>query len=79
MKNGYLKSLKIGNFELLQDYRPVLPEHVPTRKVIEILATDDDDRSKGNGPPFYFRMDPNTDDEIRDSFKVEHEPSKDIS
>ena len=54
----------------------MLPEHVPPRKVIEILATDDDDRSKGNGPPFYFRMDPNADDEIRASFKVEHEPSK---
>ena len=60
----------------LKDYRPVLPEHVPPRKVIEILATDGDDRSKGNGPPFYFRMDPNADDEIRASFKVEHDPSK---
>nr|BAD91055.1 Af2-cadherin [Artemia franciscana] len=58
----------------LKDYRPVLPEHVPPRKVIEILATDGDDRSKGNGPPFYFRMDPNADDEIRASFKVEHDP-----
>ncbi|XP_059351786.1 neural-cadherin-like [Daphnia carinata] len=58
----------------LKDYRPVLPEHMPPRKVIEILATDDDDRSKGNGPPFYFRLDPNADDEIRASFKIEHDP-----
>jgi hypothetical protein len=48
---------------------------MPPRKVIEILATDDDDRSKGNGPPFYFRLDPNADDEIRASFKIEHDPS----
>ncbi|XP_046999043.1 neural-cadherin-like [Schistocerca americana] len=57
----------------LKDYRPVLPEHVPPRKVVEILATDDDDRSKSNGPPFTFRMDPNADDVIRASFKVEHD------
>ncbi|KAJ4431420.1 hypothetical protein ANN_20017, partial [Periplaneta americana] len=57
----------------LKDYRPVLPEHVPPRKVVEILATDDDDRSKSNGPPFTFRMDPNADDIIRASFKVEHD------
>ncbi|RZF42239.1 hypothetical protein LSTR_LSTR004388, partial [Laodelphax striatellus] len=57
----------------LKDYRPVLPEHVPPRKVVEVLATDDDDRSKSNGPPFTFRMDPNADDIIRASFKVEHD------
>ncbi|XP_026817887.1 neural-cadherin isoform X2 [Rhopalosiphum maidis] len=59
--------------KLLRDYRPVLPEHVPARKVVEVLATDDDDRSKSNGPPFTFRMDPNADDVIRASFKVEHD------
>lgn len=59
----------------LKDYRPVLPEHVPPRKVVEVLATDDDDRSKSNGPPFTFRMDPNADDIIRASFKVEHDQS----
>ncbi|XP_059485823.1 neural-cadherin isoform X5 [Neocloeon triangulifer] len=57
----------------LKDYRPVLQEHSQPRKVIEILATDDDDRSKSNGPPFTFRMDPNADDVIRASFKVEHD------
>ncbi|XP_054284040.1 neural-cadherin isoform X4 [Macrosteles quadrilineatus] len=57
----------------LKEYRPVLPEHVPPRKVVEVLATDDDDRSKSNGPPFTFRMDPNADDIIRASFKVEHD------
>ncbi|KAI8117964.1 Neural-cadherin, partial [Lucilia cuprina] len=56
--------------KFLKDYRPVLPEHVPPRKVVEILATDDDDRSKSNGPPFQFRLDPSADDIIRASFKV---------
>eukprot|EP00095_Tigriopus_kingsejongensis_P004384 maker-scaffold1072_size64607-snap-gene-0.18 protein:Tk04384 transcript:maker-scaffold1072_size64607-snap-gene-0.18-mRNA-1 annotation:"GK18219" len=58
----------------LKTYRPVLPEHSPPRKVVEILATDDDDRSKGNGPSFTFRMDPNAADHIRAAFKVEHDP-----
>ena len=58
----------------LKNYRPVLPEHSPPRKVVEVLATDDDDRSKGNGPSFTFRMDPNAQDVIRASFKVEHDP-----
>ncbi|XP_044743242.1 neural-cadherin isoform X2 [Chrysoperla carnea] len=57
----------------LKDYNPVLPEHVPPRKVVEILATDDDDRSKSNGPPFQFRLDPGADDIIRSSFKVEQD------
>ncbi|XP_028049562.1 neural-cadherin isoform X3 [Monomorium pharaonis] len=55
----------------LKDYRPVVPEHSQTKKVVEILATDDDDRSRSNGPPFTFRMDPNAQDVIRASFKVE--------
>ncbi|KAE8737624.1 hypothetical protein FOCC_FOCC016911, partial [Frankliniella occidentalis] len=57
----------------LKDYRPVLPEHTSARTVVEVLATDDDDRSKSNGPPFIFRMDPSADDVIRASFKVEHD------
>ncbi len=59
----------------LKDYRPVLPEHTSARTVVEVLATDDDDRSKSNGPPFIFRMDPSADDVIRASFKVEHDQS----
>ncbi|XP_037905049.1 neural-cadherin isoform X5 [Hermetia illucens] len=59
--------------KFLKDYRPVLPEHVPPRKVVEILATDDDDRSRSNGPPFQFRLDPGADDIIRASFKVEQD------
>ncbi|XP_017766893.1 PREDICTED: neural-cadherin isoform X1 [Eufriesea mexicana] len=55
----------------LKDYRPVLQEHSQQKKVVEISATDDDDRSKSNGPPFTFRMDPKADDVIRASFKVE--------
>lgn len=57
----------------LKDYRPVIMEHQPGTKVEEILATDDDDRSKGNGPPFTFRMDPNSPDYIRRFFDVIHE------
>ena len=58
----------------LKNYRPVLPENQSPRKIVEVLATDDDDRSKGNGPPFHFRMDSIASDEIRASFKVEHIP-----
>ena len=58
------------------DYRPVLSEHQPARKVIEVMATDDDDWSKGNGPPFTFRMDPKATWKIKASFKVEYDPSK---
>lgn len=63
----------------LKDYRPVLQEYNQPRKVAEILATDDDDRSKSNGPPFTFRMDPNAEDVIRASFKVENDISKLLS
>ncbi|XP_054165441.1 neural-cadherin-like isoform X3 [Oppia nitens] len=58
----------------LKDYRPVITEHNSPGKVEEILATDDDDRSKGNGPPFTFRMDPNAPDLIRKFFDVQHDP-----
>nr|CAD7403376.1 unnamed protein product [Timema cristinae] len=57
----------------LEDYHPVLLEHVPPRKVVEILATDVDDRNKGNGPPFIFSLDPTADDIIKASFKVEND------
>lgn len=61
--------------KFLKDYLPVLPEYASPRKVVEISATDDDDRSKANGPPFTFRMDPNADDIIRASFTVESDTS----
>ncbi|XP_077285553.1 cadherin-N2 [Arctopsyche grandis] len=54
-----------------KDYRPVILEHSIPQKVADIYAIDDDDRSKGNGPPFQFRLDPAADDIIRASFKVE--------
>lgn len=60
----------------LKDYRPVLTEYALPKRVVEILATDDDDRSKSNGPPFTFKMDPEADDIIRASFKVESDNSK---
>ncbi|XP_074602495.1 neural cadherin isoform X1 [Brevipalpus obovatus] len=58
----------------LRDYRPVIMEHEPPQKVEEILATDDDDRSKGNGPPYTFRLDPNAPEAIKSSFEVNHDP-----
>ncbi|XP_015784984.1 neural-cadherin [Tetranychus urticae] len=57
----------------LKDYRPVIMEHEPPQKVEEILATDDDDRSKHNGPPFTFRMDPNAPDMIKNFFDLTHD------
>ncbi|CAG0882382.1 unnamed protein product, partial [Cyprideis torosa] len=59
----------------LKDYRPVIPENSLPRKIADISATDDDDRSKSNGPPFYFRMDPSAEDRVKESFQVEHNPT----
>ncbi|XP_050321161.1 putative neural-cadherin 2 isoform X1 [Bactrocera neohumeralis] len=56
-----------------KDYRPVLPENVSPRKIVEIAAKDADDRARGNGGPFTFRLDPLASDLIRSSFKVEHD------
>ncbi|XP_021703018.1 neural-cadherin isoform X1 [Aedes aegypti] len=54
-----------------EEYRPILLENSPASKIIEISAIDQDDRRMENGPPFQFRMDPDADDVIRTSFKVE--------
>lgn len=62
--------------EFLIDYRPVLPENVSPRKIVEIRAKDADDRMKGNTGPFQFRMDPMASDVIRSSFKVEQDKRK---
>ncbi|GFY39123.1 hypothetical protein TNIN_203601, partial [Trichonephila inaurata madagascariensis] len=50
-------------------------EHLAPQEVEEILATDDDDRSKGNGPPFTFLIDPNASYIIKQFFNVEQGPS----
>lgn len=55
------------------DYRPVVTENEPPQKLIEIFAIDADDRLRGNGPPFNFRLDPNASDTIRSAFKVEQD------
>lgn len=57
----------------LKDYRPVIMEHQSPTKVEEILATDDDDRSKGNGPPFTFRMAIDAPDIIKEFFDVQQD------
>ena len=61
--------------KLLKNYQRVVPEHSAPRKIVEVLAIDDDEWQRGNGPPFTFRMDPNASDVIRKHFKVEHVPS----
>ncbi|KAG1685476.1 Neural-cadherin [Nymphon striatum] len=58
----------------LEDYRPIVMEHTPAHKIIEILATDKDDRSKSNGPPYTFRMDEQAPEYIQELFKVDHDP-----
>lgn len=58
------------------DYRPIVTENEPPRKIIEVFAVDDDDRLRGNGPPFQFRLDPTADDIIRSSFRVEQDQSE---
>ncbi|GFY68997.1 neural-cadherin [Trichonephila inaurata madagascariensis] len=55
---------------LLRDSRPVIMEYSAPQEVEEILATDDDDSSKGNGPPF-----PNVPEIIKQSFNVQRDPS----
>ncbi|XP_066938449.1 neural-cadherin-like isoform X1 [Macrobrachium rosenbergii] len=58
----------------LEDYRPIIPENEPPRKVAEILATDIDDPAMKNGPPFHFWLDPKASPAIKTSFRVENIP-----
>ncbi|XP_022246295.1 neural-cadherin-like [Limulus polyphemus] len=57
----------------LEDYRPVFYENKPPKQEVQIQATDEDDRSKDNGPPFTFRMDFNAPPKIKEFFEVEHD------
>nr|CAD7427266.1 unnamed protein product [Timema monikensis] len=59
--------------KLLEDYHPVVQEHEPPRQILEIAATDEDDSTKNNGPPFIFTLDINSEDIIKASFKVENQ------
>nr|CAD7461382.1 unnamed protein product [Timema tahoe] len=59
--------------KLLEDYRPVVQEHEPPRQILEIAATDEDDSTKNNGPPFTFTLDINSEEIIKASFKVENQ------
>eukprot|EP00099_Drosophila_melanogaster_P001007 NP_001036368.2 Cadherin-N2, isoform C [Drosophila melanogaster] len=56
-----------------QDYKPTLPENVSGKKILEVAAKDPDDRLRGNGGPFTFRLDPLASDEIKAGFKVEYD------
>lgn len=62
--------------EFAQNYRPIVPENQPPRKIIELRAMDRDDALRGNGAPFQFRLDPAADDLIRAKFKVEQSQSE---
>ena len=59
--------------KFLKDYVTIVYENSPPGKIEEIQAADSDDRNAGNGPPFYFRMDPNAPQHIKDKFEVIHE------
>lgn len=59
---------------LFKNHQAVLMENQFPTKIAEILAVDDDESSKLNGPPFYFRLSPYADDNVRGSFKVEYDP-----
>ncbi|XP_064117207.1 neural-cadherin-like isoform X1 [Macrobrachium nipponense] len=56
----------------LEDYRPVVPENQPPRKVAVLRASDDDDPKVKNGPPFHFRLDPHAPKHVKNSFKVDN-------
>ncbi|CAH1131679.1 unnamed protein product [Ceutorhynchus assimilis] len=59
--------------KFLTEYRPVITEHDAPKKVVELFAVDEDDKYKGNGPPFLFELDPSVSDLIRSNFKVEQD------
>nr|CAD7600003.1 unnamed protein product [Timema genevievae] len=59
--------------KLLEDYHPVVQEHEPPRQILEIAATDEDDSTKNNGPPFTFTLDINAEEIIKASFKVDNQ------
>lgn len=66
------------NAPKLRDDDPVIVfENRHPHKIAEVFAVDIDDTSKGNGPPFYFRMDPTAPDAIVASFYVEYSRSGD--
>ncbi|XP_066975574.1 neural-cadherin-like [Macrobrachium rosenbergii] len=58
---------------LSQDYHPILPENQPPREIIEVSAVDDDDASRGNGPPFHFALDLlSSTPDVKSSFAVKY-------
>uniref|UniRef100_A0A6G1SIF4 Neural-cadherin n=1 Tax=Aceria tosichella TaxID=561515 RepID=A0A6G1SIF4_9ACAR len=65
--------------KFLRDYVTIVTENTPPGRIEEIHAADLDDRQAGNGPPFFFRLDPNADPSIKEKFEVVHEPGHDGS
>ncbi|XP_076257873.1 neural-cadherin-like [Rhynchophorus ferrugineus] len=55
----------------LENYNPIVMEHMGPTKIAEVSAVDDDDSNVGNGAPFEFWLDPEADEKIRHSFMVE--------
>lgn len=62
--------------EFAKDYKPVLPENVSPRRIVNITAKDADDRARGNGGPFTFRISKTATDDIKSSFKLDVDRSK---
>ncbi|XP_068200505.1 neural-cadherin-like [Palaemon carinicauda] len=58
---------------LSQEYHPILQENQPPKEIIEVSAIDDDDASRGNGPPFHFALDLLTSTaDVKSSFAVKY-------
>ena len=61
------------------DQRPVVLEHVPPRKrIAELRAVDADDASRGNGPPFTWKLAEDVEPVIRASFAIEQDNSQSL-
>lgn len=59
--------------KFLKDYVAIVNENSQPGKIEEIQAADLDAREAGNGPPFFFKMDPNAPQYIKDKFEVKHD------
>ncbi|XP_044019714.1 neural-cadherin-like [Aphidius gifuensis] len=66
------------NAPRLRENTAMLKENSPpTNNIITLTAIDDDDKTKGNGPPFIIGLDINASDEIKNNFDVKYENKDD--
>lgn len=61
---------------LTNNHQLLVMEQSAPHKIAQLSATDDDDRSKGNGPPFTFQLDLNASESIKASFEVQNNPNR---